>query len=68
VALGTPAYTIFSGQMGAVDERLIAEGRLIPLHDPDELRLVKRSSPEGIREPRDPEVLVDALLEARSHR
>jgi len=68
VALGTLAYTIFSGQMGAVDERLIAEGRLIPLHGPDELRLVKRSSPAGIREPRDPEVLVDALLEARSHR
>ena len=26
VALGTPVYTIFSGRMGAVDERLIAEG------------------------------------------
>jgi predicted glycosyltransferase len=28
VALGTPAYTLFAGRMGAVDERLIAEGRL----------------------------------------
>ena len=27
VALGTPVYTIFSGRMGAVDERLIADGR-----------------------------------------
>ncbi len=28
VALGTPVYTTFSGRMGAVDERLIAEGRM----------------------------------------
>ncbi len=28
VALGTPAYTLFAGRLGAVDERLIAEGRL----------------------------------------
>ena len=31
VALGTPVYTIFSGRMGAVDERLIAAGLLRPL-------------------------------------
>ncbi len=31
VALGTPVYTIFSGRMGAVDERLIADGLLRPL-------------------------------------
>ena len=28
VALGTPVWTTFEGRMGAVDERLIAEGRL----------------------------------------
>src|SRR5208283_859731 len=28
VALGTPAFTTFAGRPGAVDERLIAEGRL----------------------------------------
>ena len=28
VALGTPVYTVFEGRLGAVDERLIAEGRL----------------------------------------
>ncbi len=28
VALGTPVYTTFQGRLGAVDERLIAEGRL----------------------------------------
>ena len=28
VALGTPVFTVFEGRLGAVDERLIAEGRL----------------------------------------
>ena len=28
VALGTPVYTTFEGRLGAVDERLLAEGRL----------------------------------------
>ena len=28
VALGTPVFTTFEGRLGAVDERLIAEGRL----------------------------------------
>src|SRR5487761_2528187 len=28
VALGTPVYTTFSGRMGALDEQLIAEGRM----------------------------------------
>jgi uncharacterized protein len=68
VALGTPAYTIFSGRMGAVDERLIAEGRLIPLHDPSALELRKRETSPGVREPRDPDILVDAILEARAQR
>jgi hypothetical protein len=64
VALGTPAYTIFSGRMGAVDERLIAQGRLIPLRDPAELRLAKREGDAGPRDPRDPRVLVDGILGA----
>jgi predicted glycosyltransferase len=68
VALGTPAYTIFSGRMGAVDERLIEAGRLIPLRDASRLELVKRTTPVGVRAPRDPDVLVDAILEARSRR
>jgi uncharacterized protein len=67
-ALGTPAYTIFSGQMGAVDERLIAEQRLILLHDPGELALRKRETPAGVRDPRDPDLLVDEILEARTQR
>ena len=34
VALGTPVFTVFEGRLGAVDERLIATGRLRRLTDP----------------------------------
>ncbi|HTU84161.1 MAG TPA: DUF354 domain-containing protein [Solirubrobacteraceae bacterium] len=64
VALGTPVYTVFEGRVGAVDERLIAEGRLRRLTRPDELELVKRDgviAADG-RVRRDPGVLVDLLL------
>jgi uncharacterized protein len=63
-ALGTPAYTIFSGRMGAVDEALIAAGRLIPLDDPDRIAVSKRDPEAGPRDPRDPAVLVDGVLDA----
>jgi uncharacterized protein len=66
VALGTPVYTIFSGEMGAVDEQLIAEGRLRPLADADAIQLAKREDEPGVREPRDPQLLVDAVLGACS--
>jgi len=62
VALGTPVYTTFAGRMGGVDEALIAEGRLQVLDDPAALPLVKRSSPPGVRNPRDPGLLADAVL------
>ena len=68
VALGTPVYTVFEGRMGAVDERLIADGRLRRLHDAGEVQLVKRAdaatgSADRVR--RDPALLVDLLLTAR---
>jgi predicted glycosyltransferase len=62
VALGTPVWTTFAGRPGAVDERLIAEGRLRRLEDPDALVLGRESAaarPERVR--RDPGVLVDLL-------
>jgi predicted glycosyltransferase len=62
VALGTPVWTTFAGRPGAVDERLIAEGRLRRLEDPDLLVLGGESAaarPERVR--RDPGVLVDLL-------
>ncbi len=42
VALGTPVFTVFEGRLGAVDERLIAEGRLRRLRAAEEVELVKR--------------------------
>jgi uncharacterized protein len=64
VALGTPVFTTFSGRMGGVDEKLIEEGRLRVLTDVDRLPLRKRESPVGVLNPRDPELLVDAVLGA----
>jgi predicted glycosyltransferase len=64
-ALGTPAYTTFTGRVGAVDEQLIHSGRLRPLASPDELDVRKRdNSCERVR--RDPRHLLDLLLEAGS--
>jgi predicted glycosyltransferase len=63
VALGTPVYTTFEGRLGAVDERLIEEGRLRMLADPDELDLERRLPvAEQLRTRRDPKVLVELLL------
>jgi uncharacterized protein len=64
VALGTPVYTTFAGRMGGVDERLIAEGRLRVLRDPAEIELRKRDSAPGVRNPRDPALLVEGALGA----
>ena len=63
VALGVPVYTTFEGRLGAVDERLIAEGRLRKLRDPSQIDLKKRppTTPHA-RIRRDPRVLVDLLL------
>jgi uncharacterized protein len=63
VALGTPVFTIFEGRLGAVDERLIAAGRLKRLERADDVQLLKRSevtAPARIR--RDPGVFTDLLL------
>jgi hypothetical protein len=66
VALGTPVYTTFEGKLGAVDERLLAEGRLRRLEDPSQVRVEKRSGPAGERVRRDPGILTDLLLSART--
>jgi predicted glycosyltransferase len=63
VALGTPVYTTFQGRLGAVDERLIGEGRLRMLSDAEDLDLARRertSAPPRVR--RDPGILVELLL------
>jgi len=64
VALGTPVWTTFEGRLGAVDERLIAEGRLRRLERPEELELVKRGAGGGdARVRRDPAVLAGLLTD-----
>ncbi len=63
VALGVPVYTTFEGRLGAVDERLIAEGRLRKLSDPAQIDLKKRHHTTAhARVRRDPRTLVDLLL------
>jgi predicted glycosyltransferase len=64
VALGTPVYTTFEGQLGAVDEKLLAEGRMQRLSNPDEIALEKRPPAAGERVRRDPRLLVERLLGA----
>jgi hypothetical protein len=63
VALGTPVYTTFSGRLGAVDERLLAEGRLQMLRDTSELRLDRKETKPRTGD-RDPAGLLDLLLSA----
>ena len=61
VALRTPVWTTFEGRLGAVDERLIAEGRLRRLERPEQLELAKRDDDGGERVRRDPGLLADLL-------
>ena len=63
VALGVPVYSTFQGRLGAVDERLIGEGRLHRLSDAAELDLGPRHEPRSAaRVRRDPGVLVRLLM------
>ena len=63
VALGTPVWTTFAGRMGAVDEGLIAQGRLRELRDVESL-VVKRKAVGVHRTERDPALMLDLLLSA----
>jgi predicted glycosyltransferase len=70
VALGTPVWTTFEGRLGAVDERLIAEGRLRRLERAQDVVVVRRDAEAGAatraaRVRRDPTLLVDLLTAAR---
>jgi len=62
VALGTPVFTVFEGRLGAVDERLIADGRLQRLTAAEDVVLEKRiRADDGERVRRDPAVFVSLL-------
>ncbi len=60
VALGTPAYTVFHGVMGAVDIDLIAQGRLHQLESANDLEFAKKPAVTG-RIRRDVGDLVDRI-------
>ena len=67
VALGTPVWTTFEGRLGAVDERLIAEGRLKRLRRPEDVEVVKRPAGGAAdRVRRDPEHFTDLLVDGLS--
>jgi predicted glycosyltransferase len=64
VALGTPVWTTFEGRLGAVDERLIAEGRLRKLTSAEDVDVVKRTPGMGSeRVRRDPGHFTDLLID-----
>jgi len=63
VALGAPVWTTFQGRMGAVDERLITDGRLRVLERPEDVVLEKRTETgyDSDRVRRDPALLAELL-------
>jgi predicted glycosyltransferase len=60
--LGTPVWSIFEGRPGAVDDKLIAEGRLRVLRDPEEIVVAPRPAPASERVRRDPAELLALAL------
>jgi predicted glycosyltransferase len=53
--LGTPVWSMFEGRLGAVDERLLREGRLRLLRDPEEIVVAPKpaSAVPTLRDPAD---------------
>ena len=62
VALGTPVFTTFEGRLGAVDERLMQEGRLRKLSKADEIVVEKHARTVQDRVRRDPRDLALRML------
>jgi uncharacterized protein len=60
--LGTPVWSIFEGRLGAVDEQLMAEGRVRFLRDPEELVVEKAPAARERRGRRDPADLLRLAL------
>jgi len=61
VALGTPAYTVFQGELGAVDAALIEQGRLRRLESAEDVEYAKKTATrERVR--RDIGDLVDRIV------
>jgi hypothetical protein len=67
VALGTPSYTL-SASAGAVEAKLIADGRLKRATGPDDILLRKKDTRTVSTPPRDPRLFADRLLELARRR
>src|SRR5207302_6766764 len=63
--LGTPVWSIFEGRLGAVDELLVAEGRVRFLSDPAELVVEKAPAVRERRARRDPADLLRLAVPLR---
>jgi predicted glycosyltransferase len=61
-AIGTPAYTLSTERPGAVDDRLIAAGRLRPAASATDIATVKKNTRTAPDAPRDPQLFVDQIL------
>jgi predicted glycosyltransferase len=62
--LGTPVWSMFEGRPGAVDDRLVADGRLKLLGAPEDVVMAARPRPPVERfAGRDPGVLLDLALD-----
>jgi predicted glycosyltransferase len=70
VALGTPAYTLSTGERAAVEASLLRDGRLNLVGSPDDVVLRKKETRTVSVAPRDPRIFVDRLiaLASRGHR
>jgi predicted glycosyltransferase len=64
VALGTPVWTTFEGRLGAVDEALIADGRMRRLTRAEDVVLTRRDAgaAHAPRVRRDPELFTDLFI------
>ena len=60
--LGTPVWSIFEGRLGAVDEQLVAEGRVRLLREADDLTVAKAPANRRRRGRRDPADLLRLAL------
>ena len=66
---GTPAYTVFAGEIPAVDRALIDAGRLVPLRaleDLDRIRFEKKPAGLALKAPDLAEEIAQAIVSARN--
>jgi hypothetical protein len=59
---------MFAGRLGAVDERLIAEGRLHRAYSAADVAIVKKDPRAAVTAPRDPQLFVDEILRVARRR